>query len=720
MYPFKNSFAYWLIGVFIPAILLSFSAPLSAQVVDDVIVKENSEGYEVEIKFFIPLRHQSHSPKKSGKNLEIQLRPENFADPELEDQIKGQRNLSWDRSTNIPLKEVIFDGNLAEQPSVIIRFTKTVNFKVRNSPSLRSIIISIETSKPAPTPEAISKPVLKSQLEPVSAQNLIVVAKAADQNMAKLLDRANQAMLDKNYSNAVQLFTKILSEGNNAVRPYAQELLGVAREYNGQLAHAKAEYQKYLELYPDNKDARRVNQRLAVLITAAEKPKEKLSKGKQQRRKDGTEWDTQFYGSFSQFYFRDETTPEDEDAILIRSDLVNDLDFVGRARKGEYDLRTQFIGSYREDFRSDSDGNEFIPSILSVEGRHSGTNLYARLGRQSRTTGGILGRFDGIHGAYEMNAALTLNAVFGYPVDISDKTNINTDQEFFGVSMDIGTVWDGWDFNTFYITQDNAGIKDREAVGGEVRYYDANKSFFTLVDYDLHYSDLNIFLFIGSWTITEGTTLNLVFDYRNSPILTTTNAIQGQGVENLEDLFTSFTTEELEQFAQDRTSQSKSVTTGITQQLNENWQVIGEVTIAEFGSTPASGGVAAIPGTGKEYFYSTQFITNNVIYENDTLLMGLRYSDTMNSNAYTVDGNWRVNINRKLRLNPRIRFDYRETKDSDDDRLLIRPFFRVDYRFRKWMKFEFDLGYEWLDETFANSSQSSTAYFLSIGYRAQF
>ena len=202
--------------------------------------------------------------------------------------------------------------------------------------------------------------------------------------------------------------------------------------------------------------------------------------------------------------------------------------------------------------------------------------------------------------------------------------------------------------------------------------------------------------------------------------MTTTNAIQGQGVEELEHLFGLYSEEELNDLAIDRTADSKSITAGVTQDLNEQWQVTGEVTVTEFGETEFSGGVEAIPGTGKEYFYSTQLIANSLFYENDIMIMGARYSDSFNSDTYSASLNWRINVDRKLRLNPRMRLDYREDKDSEDDRWLFRPFIRVDYRFRKWMKFEFDLGFEWLEESFGGEVQNTTGYFLSIGYRAQF
>ena len=69
------------------------------------------------------------------------------------------------------------------------------------------------------------------------------------------------------------------------------------------LAHAKAEYEEYLRLYPEGDGAERVRQRLEGILTARAKPKEKLRKTK--REKDEGKWNSKVYGSFSQFYYRD-------------------------------------------------------------------------------------------------------------------------------------------------------------------------------------------------------------------------------------------------------------------------------------------------------------------------------------------------------------------------------------------------------------------------------
>ena len=100
-----------------------------------------------------------------------------------------------------------------------------------------------------------------------------VPAEAADDatsdKAAGLMNEARRAMTVGELSRAVQLYTKVLQMPPNAHQPDAQEFLALARERNGQIAHAKAEYRRYLDVYADEEGAERVEQRLAALLATA-------------------------------------------------------------------------------------------------------------------------------------------------------------------------------------------------------------------------------------------------------------------------------------------------------------------------------------------------------------------------------------------------------------------------------------------------------------------
>ena len=129
--------------------------------------------------------------------------------------------------------------------------------------------------------------------------------------------------------------------------------------------------------------------------------------------------------------------------------------------------------------------------------------LNLRLGRQRRSSGGLLGRFDGAYIGYQLTPLLKLNAVSSFPVR-SSKDSLETSRNFFGLSLDLGTLAEAWTFSGFAIQQLVDGITDRQAIGAEVRYYRPGRTLFSLVDYDASYSKPTTFL---TMELLEGSTL---------------------------------------------------------------------------------------------------------------------------------------------------------------------------------------------------------------------
>jgi hypothetical protein len=288
------------------------------------------------------------------------------------------------------------------------------------------------------------------------------------------------------------------------------------------------------------------------------------------------------------------------------------------------------------------------------------------------------------------------------------------------LSADFGTFANAWDFSAFIIEQQIDSITDRRAVGGEARYFDPVKSILTYVDYDISYSALNTFLVLGNWNLPNQVTVNATIDYRKSPILTTRNAIQGQGVETLEEIRSRFTVDEIRQLAEDRTADSRSYTLGMSRPLNERFQISGDVTLSEFGSTPASGGVEALPSTGIESFYNLQLIGSNLLKDGDITIFGLRYSDTSTSKTTSASINERYPLTNAWRINPRLRIDYRQNESIATDQWTGAPSVLMDYLWRKRYRFELETGGEWSTRELVAGSEDTMSYYVYLGYRADF
>ncbi|MFQ5587060.1 MAG: hypothetical protein ACE5GF_09630, partial [Thermodesulfobacteriota bacterium] len=129
------------------------------------------------------------------------------------------------------------------------------------------------------------------------------------------------------------------------------------------------------------------------------------------------------------------------------------------------------------------------------------------------------------------------------------------------------------------------------------------------------------------------------------------------------------------------------------------------------------GGVEAVQGTGVEYFFSTQLIGTSLIKEGDTAIIGLRYSDTSTSDTLSFNLNTRYPASRALRINPRMRIDYRESDDESEKKWVLRPSLRTDYFWRKKrLHFELEAGGDWT----YSSVEDSQDYFIVVGYRVDF
>jgi hypothetical protein len=267
------------------------------------------------------------------------------------------------------------------------------------------------------------------------------------------------------------------------------------------------------------------------------------------------------------------------------------------------------------------------------------------------------------------------------------------------------------------------GLVDRRVVGGEVRYFDPKRSLFSMVDYDIYYSSLNIFLLQGNWTFEDETRVYMNLDYRNSPLLTTSNVI-GHQIETEPDLF--LTIEEVEQLepflsedevyelAEERTAETKTVSLGVSRPLFPTLQLSGDVTVVNTGDTIVS------EGTGNEYFYTFQMVKNNLLKEGDIGIFSARYSDTSSSNTIQLSLSSRYPITNFWRINPRITVARRENDNNDGSRLQASPFLKLDYRIRKSVTLETELGMNWYKEDDGTETIIYKDYFIFGGYRWDF
>ena len=159
--------------------------------------------------------------------------------------------------------------------------------------------------------------------------------------------------------------------------------------------------------------------------------------------------------------------------------------------------------------------------------------LRARVGRQSKSTGGVFGRFDGAVLGWEPADLYKFQIFSGSPVYSSKVLPFADGRYFYGASLDYTSVIKDWAGSIYAVEQDVKDVVDRRAIGAELRYLGKKVTVYSAADYDIFYNELNNAYVSGTWNPVEGTSLYATVDFRRVPFLLTSNALIGQNFDKL-------------------------------------------------------------------------------------------------------------------------------------------------------------------------------------------
>jgi tetratricopeptide (TPR) repeat protein len=536
-----------------------------------------------------------------------------------------------------------------------------------------------------------------------------------------LMQDARNSMVAGDISRAIQIYTKVLQQPEHMRMAEAQEYLALAREKNGQMAHAKAEYERYLSLYPDSEGAARVNQRLAALLAT-----DKQSNGATTASAAGSrssrqsDWRIQTY--FSQYYRRDVNQPGDQNETVSQSALYSDVNLDARRRGERFDFSSRLSAGYRNDFLDEriGSGDSLRVSYAYADLADAVTGLRGRIGRQSRNSGGVLGRFDGLNLGYQLGERVLLNTVIGKPA-YSSSDGIDSSRSFYGVSANYGPVLENLELGAFYIAQDVEGVQDRQAVGAEFRYFGTNQSLWGMVDYDLAYGELASAFLQGSWRFASRLSIHGLVDRRGSPFLSASNALIGQPVATFEELVQIYSEDELRRLGRDRTSLSTTYTVGLSYPVSPKLQINADASQSTMDATPASGGVFATEESTYRY-YSGSLVASSILKEGDVSIISARYSDSDTSRVISLTADSRYPIGRTWRINPRLRVDRRQRLVDPNYEWLYTPGIRIQYRRSQKFRIELEAGKQFSqrDSDVVDLNLDRESYFINIGYQSFF
>lgn len=553
-------------------------------------------------------------------------------------------------------------------------------------------------------------------VELVSQPTAEPVEEIADGKSEQLMADAKRAMTAGEISRAIQIYTKVLQQPPNASQQVAQEFLALARERNGQVAHAKAEYERYLELYPEGDGTDRVRQRLAALLAASTSAPGTTRATGSVASRESSPWKLRTF--LSQHYRRDANQLNDLDEVTSQSSLYSDISIDARRRGERFDFSTRITGGHRYDLLGDEargSGNDFRLSYLYADMLDTRTRLRGRLGRQTRSTGGVLGRFDGLNVTWSLNERVRFDAVAGQPV-FSTASSDEQSRQFYGVSSNFTPFSKNLEFGLFYLQQDIEGLTDRQAVGTELRYFGESTSLWGSIDYDTAFSELSSAFLHGSWRLPGRFTLSGSVDRRRSPFLSLGNALIGQTSQDFGLLADTLSESQIRQQALDRSAMTSTATLGLSRPLSPRLQLNVNINRSIIDAMPASGDAPATEEA--EYgYYSADLVASSLFREGDVGILSARYATSDSADVYTLSLDTRFPIGRSWRLNPRLRVDYREISSDLSTQWIYTPGLRLQYRLGRRGRIELDAGKRFSSREMADSDLDQESYFINIGYQ---
>jgi tetratricopeptide (TPR) repeat protein len=675
-----------------------------AHVIDRIDINRAGDEAEIRIQFDVRIQYLREASLKNGEvHIFINLLE---PDPDSVSRIPEAKDSPPTDIT--PHFTVAYPGL---DTSLIIKFDNEVSYRVRPGSDGRSV--------------SIYTPVIKSKAEPQPEPAAEVIsAEEVERKAKQLFDSASGALKQGQADVAVETLNQLLNLPPNQQSQAAQELIGEAREKNGEYDKARVEYELYLKLYPDAPDAKQVKSRLANL------PQEPYAKIKPRTpAKQTAEERMMTFGSFSQNYYRgwfhtDTATANGANIVFDslsgtdQSMLISSLDLTGRKLTENTDTRIVVRDDYRANFLSNSTNDNRLSSFYVEQSARDRSHLY-RVGRQPGTTGGVLGRFDGAWIGYSLDSSWRVNGVLGTPVNF-----YNTDAErktFAGLSVDLTRLPGQWSGDGYFIQQRVGSVIDRQAIGMDAQFFDTKRNYMGQLEYDTMFKAVNIAMFQGNWTNETGDNYSFLMDHRKSPALQLTNALFGQPTtQSIAALIQSgVSTESLIADAKVLTSTSNLLLVGMTHPYSPRLRLGGDFRINNISGTGATATVPATPGTGNIYILTAQAIANGLLRESD---LGVASASYINAQAYkgqSLSYTQTETFVQRWRLDVSLQF-YNQTDNLDVRMTRVTPSLKLSYSMNESMSFEGEGGVENTHNSGPITDEKTRRYYFYIGYRWDF
>jgi len=679
-------------------LLVAAVQPVFAEVIDRIQINQRGNEAEIKIRFVTRIQFVRQVMLKNG-DVRIYF---NLLEVDEADQRLVRQKMDSPPSKIVPRFSITYPEI---DSSLTISFGKPVNYQIRPGNDGRSI--------------SFFTPVIKKATQHQTKAPSSTPATRSTELEAKLLmGKVKSTLKNKSYRTAIALLNKLLLLPRNQQSQSAQYLIAQVYERNGEFVNAREAYLLYVKHYPNAKNLKKVQGKLAQMIMAVYAAEKSVPEGLAIKDK------MTYFGGLSQYYSKgllyvDSTAAPTPVNTNSQSQLFSSIQITGRRRSETTETRLVFRDTFTKSFLDTVGSHNFLKAAYFERGPIDQNYLYG-IGRQTGAAGGLPSRFDGAWLNRNLGRAWRISGSAGTPVTSPGN---DTETKVFGtLNVDFNSPEGKWSGNTYFIGQRVANIMDRRAAGVEAHYFDKNNNHMALFEYDTLFNKLNVGLIQGNWINNKGANYTLLIDQRR--YLKITNA-----------LFLEPHPQSIDELLQTGTTKTKLLNDALLTSPIYNQFALGttqpyspQVKIGvDFRATNATRYEAYDPLLNSKavfprvwaYTYSSQVLGSNLLFNKDLGIARIRYTNANTYNARSLTLSQVATFRDKWQLNISLQL-YAKNDNSGIHTTRISPSFRLNYQMNSKLNFDVSAGLSKSHSSSSISNDEIQSKNFNLGYRWDF